>query len=164
MRPALIFVIVIVVAAVVFMLARPGPTSKPDSNEAIELAWTEDFAEAKAHAAELNRPMLLNFSGSDWCRYCQKLDEEIFSTPQFEAFADENLVLVLVDFPRDKDQSAELKYQNQQLKVRYGFVDGRDGYPTLFITNPDGSALGRMGYMRGGPEPFLKELRAVLAR
>ena len=124
------------------------------------MTWTEDLESAKALAAETNRFLLLNFSGSDWCKFCWMLDEEIFSTPEFKAFADENLVLVLIDFPRDKEQSDELKHRNDQLAMRYRV----GGYPTLILLAPDGKYLGELGYMRGGPEPFLKELKAVLVR
>ena len=158
MRQGLVLVGVIVVAAIVFVMVRPAPTPKPDPDETVELTWTEDLDQAEALAAETGRSLLLNFSGSAWCGYCWALDEEIFSTPQFKAFADENLVLVLIDFPRDKEQPGDLKYRNEQLALRYRV----DGYPTLVFLSPDGKYLGRLGYMRAGPEPFLKELKALL--
>ena len=158
MRQGLVLVGVIVVAAVVYMVARPGPPAKPDPEQKVTLTWTEDLDAAKALAAETGRSLLLNFSGSDWCGYCWALDEEIFSTPQFKAVADEKLVLVLIDFPKYKPQPDELKYRNEQLEMRYRV----EGYPALIFLSSEGGYLGRLGYMRGGPEPFLKRLNAIL--
>ncbi|MHC4985265.1 MAG: thioredoxin family protein [Planctomycetota bacterium] len=122
------------------------------------LVWTEDLAAAKARAVELNRPLMLNFSGSDWCKVCWMLDEEVFSTESFKAFARENLVLVLIDFPLHKDQSEELAYRNEQLEIQYRVP----GYPTLVLLSPEGNPLGTMSYMEGGPELFLRKLKSLL--
>ena len=86
------------------------------------------------------------------------LDEEIFSTERFKAFARENLVLVLIDFPEHKEQSEELAYRNEQLEMQYRVP----GYPTLVLLTPEGRYLGSMDYAEGGPEPFLRKLKSLL--
>ena len=64
--------------------------------------WDDDFEKSLAKAKEEKKMVLLDFTGSDWCGYCIKLDEEVFSKSAFKKFAKENLVLVELDFPRGK--------------------------------------------------------------
>lgn len=136
----------------------PSPASGDDAPAAEELRWFEDVAAAKALAAQSDRPVMLNFSGSDWCKFCWALDDEIFSTPQFTAFAKDNLVLVLVDFPEHKPQSQAVKDRNEQLRLRYRV----EGFPTLVILSPEGQKLGTMYYEPAGPAKFLQDLKRVL--
>ncbi len=76
--------------------------------------------------------VLLDFTGSDWCGWCIKLQKETFSKPEFQKFAAESLVLVELDFPRGKEQSEELKKQNQELAEKFGI----QGFPTLGPAEP----------------------------
>src|SRR6266481_1993267 len=86
---------------------------------AAELEWQTDLAKAQAQAKKENKLVMLDFTGSDWCGWCKKLDAEVFSKPEFASYAKKNLVLVEVDFPRGKQQSAELKKANQALQDKY---------------------------------------------
>ena len=121
--------------------------------------WIEDYEEAKALAVALDRPMLLDFAGSDWCGWCMKLDDEVFTKKAFKDFAKENLVLVLLDFPRDKPQSAERKLQNARLKAALGV----GGFPTVVLLSPDGREIGRGGYRPGGPSPYVDWISDTIA-
>jgi len=71
-----------------------------------EGGWLEDFDAAKTIAAAEKKPVLMLFTGSDWCGYCINLENKVLSTKEFEAFAREELVLMMVDFPSGKSQSA----------------------------------------------------------
>ena len=37
-----------------------------------------DYKAALAKAKAENKDVLIDFSGSDWCRWCVKLDKEVF--------------------------------------------------------------------------------------
>jgi protein disulfide-isomerase len=124
------------------------------------LAWSEDLAAAAEQAKESQRHLLVNFSGSDWCGWCIKLDHEVFSQPAFQEYAAENLVPVLLDFPRRKTQSAELKAQNERL-MRHFRVQG---FPTLLLFNPAGELVGELGYTPGGPPAFIQSIQQAQAR
>jgi protein disulfide-isomerase len=78
-------------------------------------SWETDFEEASATAKASNKYMLLDFSGSDWCGWCVRLDNEVFRKKAFKDYAKENLVCVLVDFPRRKQLKKALKEQNTKL-------------------------------------------------
>ncbi|MBN2583249.1 MAG: thioredoxin family protein [Planctomycetes bacterium] len=139
-------------AAVVKPVKAALPPMKYDGT------WLEDFAKAQTLAAEMKRPMLLDFTGSDWCGWCIKLDREIFSTPTFQDYARKNLILVKLDFPRSRKMDPTVVAQNQKLASKYKV----NGYPTVIVLDPSGNQVGQMGYMSGGPEPFLQKLKGVL--
>jgi protein disulfide-isomerase len=119
-----------------------------------EDGWTTDYKKAVEQAKSEKKLVLLDFTGSDWCGWCIKLNKEVFSQDKFKEYAKKNLVLVEVDFPRAKEQSAELKKQNQDLQDKYKI----EGYPTIIVLNGDGQNVGQLGYMEGGPDAFIAEL------
>ncbi len=123
-------------------------------------AWLTDYEEARAQAGKQSRPILVNFSGSDWCGWCIKLDEEVFEKEEFKKFADEKLVLFVADFPRSKEQADELKTQNRSLMEKYGI----QGFPTILLLDAEGEVIGRTGYQAGGPENYVKHLEELLAK
>lgn len=124
------------------------------------LEWRTDLAQAAADARQDQRLLLLNFSGSDWCGWCKKLDAEVFSRPAFQEYAASNLVSVLADFPRRTPQDKALKAQNERLMQQFQV----DGFPVVLIFNPDGELIGQLGYQPGGPAGFIQAIRQVQAR
>jgi thioredoxin-related protein len=114
--------------------------------------WQTDFKAALELAAKENKPVLLDFTGSDWCGWCVKLNKETFSQPDFKKFAEKSLVLVEIDFPKSKPQSAELKKQNEELQTKFKV----DGFPTLVLLDSKGKEIARNpGYLAGGPQGFI---------
>jgi len=73
--------------------------------------WDDDYEKSLAKAKEAQKMVLLDFTGSDWCGYCIKLDEEVFSKSAFKRFAKESLVLVELDYPRGKNLPKKTKEQ-----------------------------------------------------
>jgi len=119
--------------------------------------WVTDYAGARVEARATNRKVFVLFTGSDWCIWCKRLEGEILSQPAFAEFARDNLVLVKLDFPNHSPQPPELKAQNQKLAQHYGIR----GYPTVVVLNSAGAKVGEMGYMKGGPEPFVAQLKRL---
>jgi thioredoxin-related protein len=117
--------------------------------------WETDLKKAQEQAKANNKLVLLDFTGSDWCGYCMQLDREILSRPAFRDYANKNLVLVEIDFPRRKSQSVNLRKQNQQLAEEYRI----QGFPTIIVLNGSGRKVWRYdGYFPGGPDAFIAEL------
>ena len=116
--------------------------------------WDDDYEKALATAKAEKKMVLLDFTGSDWCGWCIKLDKEVFSKPDFKQYAEKNLVLVEVDFPQSKHQVKKLKEQNEKLQAQYKV----NGFPTIIVLNSEGKQVGELGYMEGGPQAFLAEL------
>lgn len=119
-----------------------------------ESLWTTDFAAAKAKAKAEKKLMLVNFTGSDWCGWCIKLDEEVFSQEKFKTEAPKKFVLVELDFPNKKVLPEALAAQNQKLQGEFNVT----GYPTIYVLDADGHAVAKTGYKAGGPEKYMQEL------
>ncbi len=136
--------------AVVFTLAASA-VLKGDSS------WQTDFKKAQEQAKASNKLLLVDFTGSDWCGWCIRLDREVFSKPEFQEYAKKNLVLLEIDFPRRKVQSESMKKQNEQLADQYRV----QGFPTVVVLNGAGQKVGELGYMEGGPAAFIAELEKI---
>lgn len=126
--------------------------------EAADLTWLTDVPKAEAQAKDENKLVLMDFTGSDWCGWCKKLDADTFSKPEFSDYAQKNLVLVQLDYPAHKQQSDELKTANAALAKKYNI----QGYPTLIALKPDGTVLWtQVGYLEGGPQALIDQLDAA---
>jgi len=120
--------------------------------------WMSDFEAAKAKAKAENKPMVLDFTGSDWCGWCIKLDKEVFSQEAFKQYAAENLVLVELDFPRKKQLPEETVKQNEALARQYAIR----GFPTIIVLNAEGEMIGKTGYQPGGAEKYVEHLKKII--
>lgn len=124
---------------------------------AADVNWSTDVPAAVAKAKAEKKLVMLDFTGSDWCGWCIKLNKEIFSQPEFVEYAQKNLVAVELDYPQKKEQTAELKKANKELQKKYAIK----GYPTIVVLNGEGKEVGRLGYMKGGPKAFIEELEKL---
>ena len=122
--------------------------------------WLTDFDEAKKQAEKEDKAILMDFTGSDWCGWCIKLDKEVFSKKEFLDYARKNLVLVEVDFPRKKEIPEATKKQNAKLAKKYKI----EGFPTIVLTDAKGKKFAKTGYQEGGPKAYVKHLGELLEK
>ena len=129
--------------------------------------WHTDIKKAIAISTKEQKPLFLFFTGSDWCGWCIKLQKEVFKTPEFTAWAKDNVVLVDLDFPRRTPQDPALKEQNEGLQQIFQV----QGFPTIWFVKPtkkDGKdnleQLGSQGYLAGGPSAWLASANQITAR
>lgn len=119
--------------------------------------WETNFEKAKATAAKENRDLLLDFTGSDWCAWCIRLHEEVFEKTAFKQEAPKHFVLVELDFPQAKEQSEELKKQNEKLQKMFKI----EGFPTILLLDSKGRPYARTGYEKGGAAKYLEHLAGL---
>jgi len=130
--------------------------------------WETDLNKAIGLSYETKKPILLFFTGSDWCGWCIRLQNEVFRTETFTKWANENVILVELDFPRKKEQPQTIKDQNKQLQQMFAV----QGYPTCHFVMPtptdDGrinlASLGQNGYMAGGPDAWIAKVSEFLPK
>ena len=127
-----------------------GAAETPRKNA--EAVWFASWDKAAVAAKESGKPILADFTGSDWCGWCIRLDDEVFATQEFGAWARQNVILLKLDFPHQKEQDAELKKQNSSLAQKYGIR----GFPTVLFLDAEGTPLGKAGYLPGGPCKWLE--------
>jgi thioredoxin-related protein len=135
------------------------------TTQAQELTWETNINKAIEVSNKTNKPLLLFFTGSDWCGWCIRLQKEVLKTPEFAKWANENVVLVELDYPRRTPQTAEIKKQNAELQQAFGI----QGFPTVFFAKAitkDGKTnfqgLGNTGYVAGGPTAWLAVADGIL--
>ena len=133
--------------------------------QAQELIWYNNLDKAMEISKSTSKPLLLFFTGSDWCGWCHRLQDEVFKKPEFTAWAKKNVVLVEVDFPRKTALAPELQTQNNQLQQFFAVR----GYPTVWFVNAskkDGKIeyekLGSTGYLAGGTVTWLSTANSIL--
>lgn len=132
-------------------------TAPAKINEPVQtnhLAWMTDFVAAQKKAAAEGKDLFINFTGSDWCGWCQRLDKEVFSQKLFIYEAQKRFIFVKVDFPRNSKLSDTLQSQNEKLAQRYE----AQGFPTIILAAADGQPYAKTGYLEGGPMAYLQEL------
>jgi protein disulfide-isomerase len=136
--------------------------------QAQEQEWHTDLQKAMAVSVKTKKPLLMFFTGSDWCGWCMRLQKEVMKTPEFATWAKDNVVLLELDFPKRTEQSQELKAQNAQLN---SFFQVR-GYPTVWFANASKTkegkisfdALGSTGYVAGGPSAWLDGANKIIKK
>ena len=111
----------------------------------IELDWVATYKDALRKSKKEKKPVLIYFTGSDWCGPCKVLDKDLFHTEKFKAIADKNLVLLEVDIPRRKDiVSADKMSENLYLQSKYKVK----AFPTLMMVNHRGKKIAeKKGYV-----------------
>lgn len=128
--------------------------------------WEVDVNIAYEKSKKTGKPILANFTGSDWCGWCIKLKNEVFVKPEFKAWSKKNVILLELDFPRNKQIPEEIKQQNYGMQQAFGVR----GYPTIWVfnlsKNDEGQfsidAIGKSGYVAGGPSKFQEGIDAMI--
>lgn len=101
-------------------------------------AWTTDYPAAAKVAAERHMPMFIQFTGSDWCGWCQKMEKECLSKPEFLEAMRTQCVLVSADFPHKTELPAALKEQNSKLADQF---KKHAGFPAYYIVDEDAKTV-----------------------
>jgi thioredoxin-related protein len=131
-----------------------------------DLVWHTDLNKAIELANKEKKPMMLFFTGSDWCGWCVRLQKEVFTQNEFKKWAQDNVILVEVDFPRANIQTEEVKTQNRNLQQQFAVR----GYPTCWFVKADKlkdgkvnfTQLGSKGYEAGGPVNWVNSATTII--
>ncbi len=118
--------------------------------------WLLDYNKAKIIAKAQNKAILIRFSGSDWCTWCKKMDEKIFTKEEFLDYAKKSLVLVDIDFPKKSNLSQAQIKKNHSLAQSFGV----DGLPTIIVLNKEAKMVMLSGYYGGELSAFIKEIES----
>lgn len=169
------YILILILASMIAVLSctpapKTGENSEELQTEALETqsvgesesyevgSWTQNWDQAISAAQEMERPILVNFTGSDWCVWCFRLRDEVFSQEDFQDYASKNLILLELDFPRKIAQSDAIKRQNANLQKQFGI----QGFPTIILLNSEGKEINRTGYQKGGAANYVKHLQSLL--
>ena len=120
--------------------------------------WTVNMDFAKKIAKEKDLNLLILFTGSDWCHWCKKLNEEVFSQDEFQQDVVKQFVPVKLDFPSAVKFPEEIRKSYEAEMKKYGVR----GYPTVVLTDCEGNAFAVCGYQPGGAEGYLTLLNNLV--
>ncbi len=126
--------------------------------QASSVHWYTNYNQAAAQAQKEKKPLLLFFTGTDWCGWCKKMDQEIFSSPDFAKAAGNEFVFVELDYPMNKKLPQDEAQQNASLKQKFGIT----GYPTVVILDPNGNFIAESGYRPGGGKAYADYLKQLV--
>jgi len=147
----------------------PAPAPKPATRPAAEAKtdvvgsdhFLADFDAAVAVAKKEHKDLLVDFTGSDWCRWCIKLHKEVFEFDSFLAGAEKSFVLVALDFPHSDEAKQRVPHpeRNDELMKKYGV----EVFPTVLLMTPEGDVFAKSGYRDGGPDKYLENVKKITA-
>ena len=123
--------------------------------------WLYSIDEAVQIAAEEDKIILINFSGSDWCAPCIRLEQNLFSTEAFNEYSDENLILLKLDFPAQKKN----KLSEDQLKHNEALAESYNKkgiFPKVVLIRPDGSVKGYMGHPKVSANDYIESIQTII--
>jgi protein disulfide-isomerase len=151
--------------ALILLLATTFAAAQ-DAYTAEQEGWLVNIEKAYEESQKTGKPVMANFTGSDWCGWCKRLAAAVFVKPEFKKWADENVVLLELDFPRRKQLPENIRQQNYSLQQQFGVR----GYPTIWvfdIEKEDGqfniTPIGKTGY-RPSVQEFTSGVDQMLAK
>jgi len=125
--------------------------------------WQTSLPAALAQAKASQKPVLVVFSGSDWCKPCMQLKQEVFDQPEFSQYAQDKFVLARFDFPRNK-KNALPKDQTKASEEAAAQLNKEGAFPAVVLLSPEGKVLARTGYRPGGAAAYDAYLDQLLAK
>jgi thiol-disulfide isomerase/thioredoxin len=152
----------LIAVAILFSSFKPAPAEY----SATMSGWEVDLKKAIELSNSSGKPIMANFTGSDWCGWCIRLKNEVFTKDKFNEWAKENVILLELDFPRRMVIPDNIKQQNSQLSQAFGVT----GYPTIWVFEAKADSTGKTqlngltksGYVTGGPAGWIKDMDAKL--
>ncbi|MGA0058109.1 MAG: thioredoxin family protein [Planctomycetota bacterium] len=138
------------------LLLSTLPLTAQDDGHA---GWHADFDEAVEVAKAEGKDLLVDFTGSDWCGWCIRLNKEVFDHAEWLDEVKKDWVLVALDFPNAEEVKAKVPNpdRNRELQGKYKVA----GFPTILLMDADGTVYGRTGYREGGPTPYLEHMKEL---
>lgn len=125
---------------------------------AATVTWLTNYEQAVNQSKETSKPIILFFTGSDWCPWCTTLEEEVLDTSDFAEAAGDKFIFVKLDFPQYSPQDAAVSAQNKQLQRKYDIRS----FPSIVIINSAQQQIGVTGYRAGGPKAYAAHLLNIV--
>jgi len=95
-----------------------------------------NWNQATQVAKDQNKQILVILTGSDWCTPCKKMDKRVINKYEFQKFANEKLVLFLIDITKkvivDRENQLNKDYEMFQEKYQ------TNALPSLILTDYSG--------------------------
>ncbi len=128
-------------------------------DEGKKIAWLTDYEKAVQLSRAASKPIVLFFTGSDWCGWCNKLEKEALDTEEFANSAADSLIFVKINFPMKSKLDSKTAQQNETLQKKFGVRS----FPSVIVVDPEQQALGVTGYRAGGGKQYAQHLHKMVS-
>lgn len=122
--------------------------------------WLVDLDTAYAQSQKTGKPILANFTGSDWCGWCKKLSRAVFVKDEFKKWAEENVVLLELDFPKRRDIPKKYKKQNANLQRAFKVR----GFPSVYVFTMSEKSSGKYSINAFGKTGYTSSVNQFISR
>lgn len=122
-----------------------------------KVQWMSNYQQGMQQAQQSGKPLLVLFTGSDWCSWCKKLEQEILSRPEFEQSLANRFVFVKLDFPLYKTGDPAETERNKTIQKQFDV----QGFPTIVIVSANGQKIGSAGYQPMSPKAYADHLLQI---
>ena len=111
------------------------------AGEKAELKWRSFDAKTLAEAKKKDKKFLVDVY-TTWCRWCKRLDEDVYGNEKIAAYIGEKYIAVKINAESD----AKINYKDTVLsEMGFARAFGVTGYPTILFLEPDGDAITSLG-------------------
>lgn len=122
------------------------------------IRWLDDYEQAVNESKSTSKPILLLFTGTGWCAYCDKLEEEVLTTPDFARAVGNKFIFVKINYPTPDNLSPKLAAQHKQLQDKYDIR----GFPSVILIDSQQKQMGQTGYRSGGGQSYAQHLQKIV--
>lgn len=145
--------------SLLFLLLFVSPNVHAADGQNARLMWKTNYDEALREARSTKKPLLILFTGSDWCTWCIKLEKESLNSPEFAEMTADKFVFLKLDFPLNKSLPPEMTAFNKSIQKRFNV----SGFPTIVLVDPTSERLiGTVGYRPGGGKQYASNLLKMI--
>lgn len=143
----------------IFLFLLTGRAAEASSPAGSGITWLTNYDQAIKLSKQSSKPLLLFFTGSDWCGWCNKLEKEVLDTPEFIQSTQDKLIFVKLDYPMHSELSPEITSQNERLQEKFAVRS----FPTIVILDPDQQPIGISGYRSGGGKQYAQHIMKMVS-
>lgn len=122
--------------------------------------WGTDLPQGLATAAAEGRPVLVEFTGSDWCPPCMIVRSKYLPTKEFKDFVEKNkLVLVELDYPQGANKvSPEVRRERDKIATAYQI----NAFPTMLVLDAQGRPYAKVEGAATSAQAYVARLQAAM--
>lgn len=106
-----------------------------------------------------DKPVLLIFSGSDWCIPCIQFNVQILKDSLFLDYTKNKLIILEADFPQRKKIAPAMKTQYKALAEKY---NPSGVFPRIVLLDKEGRLIGELSYNQQSSATFIAEIKQQL--
>ena len=134
-------------------------TTSQNFGQSNRVLWLSNVKEVKDLAQKEDRKILMVFAGSDWCRPCIKFKKDILDDDLFKEYADENIIILYLDFPSKKENKLS-KEQTKHHEVLADRFNSSGVFPKILLMDYELDIIKEIKVADQTVNEFIKQLKS----